>query len=164
MRLRCAACFLSLLATATTAMARQSSPQHAGVELLSRQASVKPGSDLQLGIHFNLEPGWHIYWINPGDSGQPPSFKWHLPPGFSVGEIQWPRPERLQPSKELIDYGYHDEVLLTLTIHVPSGISNGVPVEFGVEAKWLICREVCIPEHSQLSLTLPASSAPNVDQ
>src|SRR5579864_3388234 len=48
---------------------------HARVELLSRQATLHPGSALQLGIHFILEPGWHIYWINPGDSGQPPSFK-----------------------------------------------------------------------------------------
>ena len=138
--------------------------QHARVELLARQVPVKPGSDLQLGVHFLLEKGWHIYWINPGDSGQPPSFKWNLPPGFSAGEIQWPRPERLQPSKELVDYGYDDEVLLPLAIHTPSTLDNGAPLEFGVEAKWLICREVCIPEHANLHLTLPASSAPSVDQ
>lgn len=94
----------------------QAPPQHARVELLSRQASVKPSSDLQLGVHFMLEKGWHIYWINPGDSGQPPSFKWQLPTGFSAGEIQWPRPERMHPSKALADFGYSDEVLLPLTI------------------------------------------------
>jgi len=87
-----------------------------------------------------------------------------LPPGFSAGEIRWPRPELLQPSKELVDYGYDDEVLFPLTIHAPSGISNGVPVEFAAEAKWLICREVCIPEHAGLHLTLPVSSSANVDQ
>jgi len=144
-------------------MAQQSSPQHARVELLSRQASVKPGSDLQLGVHFILEPGWHIYWINPGDSGQPPSFKWHLPPGFSAGEIRWPRPDRLQPSKELVDYGYHDEVLLPLTIHAPSAIGDR-SAEFAAEAKWLICREVCIPEHANLHLTLPVSTTTDLYQ
>jgi len=144
-------------------MSRQSSPQHAGVELLSRQASVKPGSDLQLGIYFILEPGWHIYWINPGDSGQPPSFKWQLPSGFSAGEIRWPRPERLQPSKELVDYGYDDAVLLLVTIHAPSAISDR-SAEFGAEVKWLICREVCVPEHASLHLALPVSSAAGVEQ
>lgn len=138
--------------------------QHARVELLSRQASVKPGSDVRLGVHFMLESGWHIYWINPGDSGQPPSFKWSLPPGFSAGEIRWPRPERLQPSKELVDYGYDNEILLPFTINTPSSISDHVSVEFGGEAKWLICREVCIPEHSNLHLTLPVSSAASVEQ
>jgi thiol:disulfide interchange protein DsbD len=146
------------------AIAQQGVAQHAKVELLARQTSAKPGSNLQLGVHFMLEKGWHIYWMNPGDSGQPPSFKWHLPPGFGAGEIQWPRPERLQPSKALVDYGYDDEVLLPLTIHAPSTISNGTSVEFGAEAKWLICREVCIPEQTTLHLTLPVSSAASADQ
>src|SRR5512140_1177806 len=164
MCLRWAACSLSLLTTATAAMVQQSSPHHARVELLSRQASVKPGSDLQLGVHFMLEPGWHIYWINPGDSGQPPSFKWHLPPGFSAGEILWAGPERLQPSKELVDYGYDGEVLLPLTIHASSTSSLSTSVEFGAEVKWLVCREVCIPEHADLHLTLPVSPDASVDQ
>jgi thiol:disulfide interchange protein DsbD len=145
------------------AIAQQATVQRAKVELIASQAAVTPGKDLQLGVHFMLEEGWHIYWINPGDSGQPPSFQWHLPPGFSAGEILWPRPERLQPNKELVDYGYADEVLLPLTIHAPSGISSA-PVEFSAEAKWLVCREVCIPEHTQLHLTLPVSSNPSLDQ
>ena len=119
---------------------------------------------MQLGVHFTLEKGWHIYWINPGDSGQPPSFKWNLPPGFSAGEIGWPRPERLQPNKELVDYGYDGEILLPLTIHVPSAISNRAPVEFSAEAKWLICREVCISEHAELKLSLPVASDAGVNQ
>jgi len=110
-----------------------------------------------------LEKGWHIYWINPGDSGQPPSFKWHLPPGFSAGEIRWPRPERLQPSKELLDYGYDNEVLLAVTIHTPSAIGDR-SAEFAADAKWLICREVCIPEHANLHLTLPVSPTTKLDQ
>jgi DsbC/DsbD-like thiol-disulfide interchange protein len=133
------------------------------VELIARQVAVTPGKDLQLGVLFMLEKGWHIYWINPGDSGQPPSFKWQLPSGFSAGEIQWPRPERLQPSKELVDYGYDDEVLLPVTIHTPPAIGDR-SAEFGAEAKWLICREVCLPEHASLHLRLPVSSAVGVKQ
>lgn len=160
---RLAASLLIVLAS-SFASGSQATAQHAQVELLSRHASVKPGSDVQLGIHFILEPGWHIYWINPGDSGQPPSFKWNLPPGFSAGEICWPRPERLQPSKELVDYSYDGEILLPFTIHVPSAIRNQSALEFSAEAKWLICREVCIPEHAELKLSLPVSSAAGVNQ
>jgi DsbC/DsbD-like thiol-disulfide interchange protein len=142
----------------------QAPPKHADVELLSRQASVKPNSDLQLGLHFILEKDWHIYWINPGDSGQPPSFKWQLPPGFSAGEIQWPRPERMQPSRSLADFGYHDEVLLPLTIHAASSLNVSAPIEFNVEVKWLVCREVCIPEHADLHLSLPVGATASLDQ
>lgn len=159
----CSAIAVLLLLTYAAAIAQQGSTHHAKVELIARQVAVSPGKDLLLGIHFVLEKGWHIYWINPGDSGQPPSFKWQLPSGFSAGEIQWPRPERLQPSKELVDYGYDGEVLLPITIHVPSAISDR-SAEFGADAKWLICRKVCIPEHASLHLTLPVSSAAGVEQ
>jgi thiol:disulfide interchange protein DsbD len=159
----CSAIAVLLVLTYAAAIAQHGSTQHAKVELIARQVAVSPGKDLLLGIHFVLEKGWHIYWINPGDSGQPPSFKWQLPSGFSAGEIQWPRPERLQPSKELVDYGYDGEVLLPLTIHVPSAISDR-SAEFGADANWLICREVCIPEHASLHLTLPVSSAAGVEQ
>jgi DsbC/DsbD-like thiol-disulfide interchange protein len=166
LRFSCKQCCSSLLIVFASFLVgfSQATAQHARAELLSRQAAVKPGSDLQLGVHFVLEKGWHIYWINPGDSGQPPSFKWQLPPGFRAGEIQWPRPERIQPSKALADFGYSDEVLLPLTMHAPPNVSDSAPVEFGVEVKWLVCREVCIPEHANLHLTLPVLSAASVDQ
>ena len=159
----CSAIAVLLLLTSAAAIAQPGPTQHAKVELIARQVAVSPGKDLQLGIHFVLEKGWHIYWINPGDSGQPPSFKWQLPSGFSAAEIQWPRPERLQPSKELVDYGYDGEVLLPVTIHTPSKITDR-SAEFSAEAKWLICREVCIPEHASLHLILPVSSAAAVEQ
>jgi DsbC/DsbD-like thiol-disulfide interchange protein len=162
-RIRRAITVLVLLTTAA-AMAQQGSAQHARVELLARQASVKPGSDLQLGVHFVLETGWHIYWINPGDSGQPTSFKWQLPSGFTPGEIQWPHPERIQPNKELADFGYHDEILLPINIHVPPQLGTSKPAEFAVEVKWLICREVCIPEHANLHLEVPVLEAASVNQ
>ncbi len=155
--------FLATCVLADIALS-QSSPQHAHVELIARQNSIVPGSSIALGVHFMLEPGWHIYWINSGDSGQPPSLKWQLPPGFTTGEIQWPRPERMQSNALLADYGYHDDVLLIVPVSAPQSIaSNAGPstVRFIVEAKWLICREVCLPDHAQLQMALPvASKAP----
>lgn len=135
--------------------------KHAQVELLSSQSIVKPGSDLSLGVHFILEPGWHIYWINPGDSGQPPSLHWQLPDGFTAGEIQWPRPERMQSSAELTDYGYHDETLLIVPIHAPRfiNIEQLRALRFAVEAKWLVCREICIPGHAGLELVLHSGAS-----
>jgi DsbC/DsbD-like thiol-disulfide interchange protein len=157
------ACLFVMLASSIVSVT-QATAQHARVELLARQPSVEPGSDLQLGVHFILEYGWHIYWINPGDSGQPPFFNWHLPPDFTAGEIQWPRPERMQPSGELVDYGYHDEVLLPLTIHAPSSVRSSTPLEISAEVKWLVCREVCIPEHARLRLLLPVAAAARDNQ
>ena len=136
---------------------------HARVEVIARRDAVVPGTDLPLGIHFVLDPGWHIYWVNPGDSGQPPVLDWQLPPGFNAGEIEWPRPERLQSTVQLADYGYRGEVLLPVNIRVPASVTIGDEAPIAVDAKWLICREVCIPEHARLHLELPVAqqSRPN---
>jgi DsbC/DsbD-like thiol-disulfide interchange protein len=154
-RIRIFAGFLCLVASFLAAISQ--TPPHAHTDLLAREASVAPGANLRLGVHFVLDPGWHIYWSNPGDSGQPPVLKLQLPPGFSAGEIEWPRPERMQSTAELADYGYHDEVLLPVTIHAPASLAAGTPAAIVAEAKWLVCHEVCIPEHAQLRLQLPVA-------
>ncbi len=136
--------------------------KHARIELVSQDASIQAGANFLLGVHFLLESGWHIYWINPGDSGQPPVFKWQLPPDFTAGEIQWPRPQRLQSSAQIVDYGYHDEVLLAVPVRASPTASTQAPAQITLDAKWLICREVCLPDHAQLHLSVPfAASAPS---
>ncbi len=44
--------------------------------------------------------------------------------------------------------------------------SNGelARLEFAAEVKWLVCREVCIPEHANLRLTLPVSTTTDLGQ
>ncbi|HEY6293623.1 MAG TPA: protein-disulfide reductase DsbD domain-containing protein [Terriglobia bacterium] len=142
---------LMFLALAPIAGGEPVHAKHAQVELLSLETKARPDAKLLVGVHFVLEKGWHIYWINPGDSGQSPSFQWQLPEGFSAGSIEWPRPERMQSSSELTDYGYHDEVLLMVPIHAAQGIApDGQALGFSVDAKWLICREICLPDHARL--------------
>lgn len=109
-----------------------------------------------MGIHFILEKGWHIYWINPGDSGQPPMLHWTLPAGAAAEEIQWPRPERLQSSPTIADYGYQDDVVLLVPVRLTGKNSRA---EIALDAKWLICREVCLPDHGHLTLSLTAAPA-----
>ena len=133
--------------------------KHAQLELIAKQAEIAPGSTALLGVHFVLEPGWHVYWKNPGDSGQPPALQWQLPEGFSAGEIEWPFPERLQASPELADYGYKDGVLLLVPLKVAPATKSGTTAQITLNAKWLICREVCLPDRAELKLALPVSSA-----
>ena len=66
---------------------------HVHVDLVADAASVQPGRELSLGVRFVLEEGWHVYWRNPGDSGEAPSVEWTLPAGFAAGELEWPTPE-----------------------------------------------------------------------
>jgi len=133
------------------------SAPHLTVDLVADSATIAPGRDFQAGLKFNLEKGWHIYWINPGDSGEPPKVQWKMPDGFQAGSIEWPAPVRL-PISRLMDYGYEDQVLLMVPIQVPANLKPGATAQLAATVKWIVCREVCIPGHGDVALTLPVSS------
>jgi thiol:disulfide interchange protein DsbD len=111
-----------------------------------------------VGVLFDLEKGWHIYWVNPGDSGEPPKFQWQFPTGFQAKEIRWPTPVRLKTGT-VVDYGYEGQVLLPVRIQAPADYKAGKPVTLSADIRYLICREVCIPAKGQASVTIPSGNA-----
>jgi len=88
---------------------------HGTVTLISETGALSPQRESWFGLRFVLEPGWHTYWVNPGDSGLTPKLTWTLPAGFQAGPISWPTPQRLPVSK-LMDYGYENDVMLLVPI------------------------------------------------
>jgi thiol:disulfide interchange protein len=140
---------------ATTPATPQAGPvhaQHLTVELVSRDGSIKPGGASQVGLYFKLDPGWHVYWQNAGDSGEPPSIKWNLPAGLTAGPMQFPAPRRL-PLGPLMDFGYENEVLFPIALNADSTAATG-PANLTAHVNWLVCREVCIPGRADLALPL----------
>ena len=144
---------LAVLATAPAAAQLPAAPV-IHVSLVSEQESIVPGQEFWVGVQFHLEKGWHIYWINPGDSGEPPRVQWRLPDGFRAGELQWPHPERLV-TKYSTDYGYAGQVLLLAPVRSPARLAPGARVDLGGTVKWVVCREVCIPGKTEVALSLP---------
>jgi thiol:disulfide interchange protein DsbD len=132
---------------------------HGTVEIVAENQWIAPGSQTYLGLNFQLEKGWHIYWVNPGDSGQPPRVEWHLPAGLSAGEIEWPAPRRLGTST-IVDFGYDNSVMLLVSVHASSALPASQAAKLGAELKVLVCREICIPGKAQISLSLPIKSTP----
>lgn len=132
----------------------QTAPTHAAVSLVSEEGTLKPGAAAWVGVRFELEPGWHIYWINPGDAGDPPRLRWELPQGFRANDIRWPVPERLTLGP-VIDYGYEGQVLLALPVDVPSDYKAGAPATLAADVRYVICREVCIPARTRVALSMP---------
>ena len=126
-------------------------------ELVAELSQVVPGQPFTAGLRLRMEDQWHVYWRNPGDAGLPPKLTWNLPPGFSVGEIQWPHPDKFDVPP-LMSYGYHGEVLLPVTITPPDNLRPDELVTLKATAEWLVCKEECIPGKADLSLTLPVGS------
>jgi len=131
--------------------------EHAKLALVSERNAIVPDKELWIGVRFDLEDGWHTYWINPGDSGEPPRIEWELPAGFQAGAIQWPYPARLS-TPPLADYGYEHQVLLMVMVRPAPGLKEGVSERIAAHVRYLVCRDVCIPGQKQLELTLPVKS------
>ena len=118
---------------------------------------VLPGKPLWLGLKIEHQRDWHTYWKNPGDSGLPTKLDFTLPKGLQTGPVQWPTPARL-PTGPLMNYGYADTLLLPVAVTVPQDFKADA-LEVKLQAEWLVCKDVCIPESGEFSLHLPAQAA-----
>jgi thiol:disulfide interchange protein len=131
---------------------------HVHVQLIAPDPSIgMRGQPARAGLYFKLEPGWHVYWKNAGDAGEPPHIKWTLPQGITASALQFPVPKRL-PVGPLMDFGYEDEVLFPFTLSAGSDARPG-PATLHAHADWLVCREVCIPGKADLELTRTVADA-----
>ena len=135
---------------------------HIEVRLVADQQTLTPGSSFRLGVHFKPEPGWHIYWRNPGDSGLAPRFAWESSGGVAVDAPLWPYPKKIAVGP-LVNYGY-DEVLLPFPATFSAPPPRATSTTVTVSMQYLVCKDECLPGEAQLELTLPISktaSAPS---
>ena len=124
-------------------------------ELVPMSAWAAPGSTAVVAVKQTIQPGWHTYWRNPGDSGGPTTLSWSLPTGVTAGDIVWPLPQR-QRLAGLTNYGYEGEVFLPVPIEIPADARPGTTIPLTVRAVFLVCSaEMCVPDPLTLTLDLP---------
>jgi thiol:disulfide interchange protein DsbD len=122
--------------------------------LVADSSAIVAGKPFTVGLLLRMVPNWHTYWKFPGDAGIPTEMKWNLPPGWKVGEIQWPIPLILKEPGDILIYGYHDEVLLLQEVTPPSSLTESM-IKLSAEATWLVCEKICIPGSAKLQIELP---------
>ncbi len=128
---------------------------HSSVRLVSAVNAVGDREDLQLGLEFQMQPGWKIYWRSPGDAGFPPKPDWSKSSNVAGVEMDWPAPTRFQIFG-LQTYGYAEEVIFPLTVRaqVP-----GEPVTLAARVDYLVCSDICIPGQADVAIDLPEGAA-----
>ncbi len=154
--------FFVLLVAALPGRAQPVDGGKALVELISAQTSAPAGDTITLALKLEMDPGWHVYWRNPGDAGLPPQIIWEKSVTAEFGEFEWPLPELLPVvPNQIMDYGYSEIVVLPFQATLPPDASG--TYEFTGTADYLICEEICIPETAAVSLSIdigaPAQSA-----
>ena len=106
-----------------------------------------PGGTAELAIFMRVKPGWHGYWLNPGDAGLPMSVEWQLPEGWSVGPLRYPVPHRLLVSG-IVNYVYEDDYAVLTALKVPAGATGTHRI--AAKMRWLACTDkICVPEQGE---------------
>lgn len=137
-------------------------PAHSKASLIVGQSAIQPGAHTSLGIEFVIENDWHIYWQNPGDSGEPPRIQWQLPAGVTVGALEWPVPKRLNTTAGT-DYGYEGTTILLSTLQIPPTVQPGTTIEVSGDLRWLACHDICVPQRSQLHIPIRIAKDASAD-
>jgi DsbC/DsbD-like thiol-disulfide interchange protein len=127
---------------------------HSAVRLL---AGSRSGAVLLGGIAFQLQPGWHTYWRNPGDSGVPPRFDFSKSDNVEAVTVLWPAPAKFSDGGGGTSLGYQKQVVLPLRIVAKSADK---PVTLRAEINYAVCEKLCIPVEAsaELAFTSVAST------
>lgn len=128
--------------------------RHASPVWICDHESASVGEGVLLGVLFQIEPGWHLYWNGRNDSGFAPRLRLRLPSGWTAGAWQWPGPERLEQPGGLVDHVYSGSVLLWTRVQVPDSARPRESVTIPVAGEWLACRGECVAEDAQAEVRL----------
>ncbi len=126
--------------------------------LVAGGPAAVPGMPLAVALRLRLKPGWHTYWRNPGDSGEPAAVTLRIDGKEIKGPDAWPTPERIDIAG-IVSYGHHGDVTLVTTVPIPATVAAGAPLRVEAEATWLVCEKVCVPEKGQFTLNVPVATA-----
>ncbi len=128
------------------------------VELVPEFAQAVAGRPNWLALRVVPEPGWHTYWVNPGDAGLATRQKWILPERVTTQPSLWPYPTAYREGP-LVTYGFGEEHVLLTAVEVP-GDYPAASLPLALEVRWLACKDICIPGRASLSLDWPVAMAP----
>src|SRR5437588_1132985 len=162
---RTAACLLVVVVLAVIDVARSqgvvrvnlASPwvelQAARVRLVAGAPADKSARSYLAGVEITLAEGWKTYWRTPGDAGVPPYFDWTGSTNVAKIEVRYPAPSRLDEPAALT-IGYKNSVIFPVEVTPRDAMR---PVDLELSAQFGICREICIPADTAISLTLVPS-------
>ncbi len=157
-KVRTAALIVSLcLATGGLVRSAAGEEKRVAVDLVPSVASVKPGDSFQIALRFKIKPKWHLYWLNPGDSGLAPAAAWTAPDGVKIApDLQFPPPRRLAVGSDIESFGYEDELVLLADVTTDSAVAG--PIRIDARLNWLVCADTCIPEDAAVSVSVPVGA------
>lgn len=122
--------------------------------LIAETSRPAPGESVAIAIRMTPDPGWHGYWLNPGEAGVPDRWEWDVPAGVTIGALRYPVPQRLVISG-IMNYVFEHDYALLAEVAIPEDAAPGTRIPLRLSGDWLACTaEICVPEHGTMALEL----------
>jgi DsbC/DsbD-like thiol-disulfide interchange protein/cytochrome c biogenesis protein CcdA len=122
--------------------------------LIAESAAPAPGSTVMLALEMKVEPGWHGYWINPGDAGGGVDAQWTLPAGVKAGDIRYPIPSKLIV-QGLMNHVYKGDYTLLVPLTLGKDMVVGTSIPIATNLNFLACSDtLCVPQRATLRTQL----------
>ena len=131
-----------------------------GVGVSHARASIDPvavgAGTAQLLVTLHVDPGWHVSWRNPGETGLPTRLGWNLPAGVRVVRETWPVPV-IAHTGVGATHTLEGDVPWLVDLDI-DGRATGAGADrlISLTMRYGICREVCIPEQITVHGVVPA--------
>lgn len=146
--------FLALNPTSFAKVSNYYKDKRIQIELVSAQDIISKGDTAIFAIRVTLSKGWHIYWVNPGDAGEPTilEISTNIDPKQKFVPL-FPTPS-YKNTEGIVTLEYKGTVYFPFQIFIPRTFQSD-SLAFNIYTKWLVCREKCVPGEAKLSLSLP---------
>lgn len=131
--------------------------RHSSMRLLA--GSRSGGAAVLGGMAFQLDPGWHTYWRDPGDSGVPPRFDFSRSDNVESVTVLWPAPQQFDDGAGGRSLGYQTRLLLPLRIVAKR---PDQPLTLRATVNYAVCEKLCVPVEASAELAF-TSAVSSVD-
>ena len=105
-------------------------------------------------LKMTMQPGWHLYWKNPGEAGMPLSVEWKsVPAGITLAGWDWSTPKYYE-LQGLASYVYENVAYVQINFFVPKNFPAKKLALTGT-ASWLACDDNgCFPQDKEISVEI----------
>ncbi len=140
--------FSSLLAIGVLFLGLAQAGEHLSISATTEFSEIHPGDSGILAITLEIDEGWHTYWPGVSDSGMGFKLEIDTSESITLEDPIWPTPKRYLQPGEILDFIYEETATVLVPFRIAGDASVGELLVFDIDADYLVCEEVCLPENA----------------